>query len=1312
MRRFIIFGIIFGLIALAACATGCKSSDTTTIVAGAGVPTYLTLVPDSTSVAIGASTNINATLTDAAGTALAGETITFTISSSSTGGGTLNPSSGQVDTDSNGQASIQFTGTTAGTVVIAGTVGTTLTQSTAINVTTGGGGGGGGGSGTVTVSANPTSISTSGQTMISANAKDASGNNVADGTTITFTLSSSSMGVLSSATGTTTGGTTVVFFTAGITPGSVTITAAATIASATVTGSAVVTITATAPAAMSVSAAPTSIPAQTSTTITAHLVDNVGQPVANTIVTFSLGAGSALYGSLSQASAFTNSSGDAVVTFTAANTVTIATVSATVNSISANVPVTITGAGGSVSVAANPSSITVGGTTAISATVLDGNNNALANAPVTFSAGSTAANFSGSSTASATTNSSGIAGPVTLTGVSATTGVTISATAISLTGTATVVIVPSTSGSVTVTAMSQSILTNATTTVTAYVQDSSGLPVSGGTVAFSVNIPALASVSPISATTNTSGQAATLLTAANSSGSVIVSAVCTSCSPALSGTTTISITAPPPASVTVQSNPTSILVKGTTTITATVQDASSNPVPDGTAVTFVLSSTTYGTLSNLNATTANGNGQATTTFTASNYAGTVAIQAISGSVSGSTQVIIAPAPTGSIQFVSAIPQSIGVKGSGLTETSSVAFFVADLNGDPVADGTAVTFVMSGPGGGAYITGSLVGQSVATSSTVGGTATVTLHSGNAAGPVTIIATTYVNSGDQSDLTIQVNPTDTTIYVTSTSGFPSSGKIKIDNEMIIYSGLTATTFTGCVRGDLATTVSTHNAGTKVYGQDPISTSAGQISIGGGVPSAGHWNVTTSQFNLAGLKYSGLTANITAYIADRFGNYNILAGTVLNYYPEAGAIISSTVTNASGVSSATIRTQDPLPQDVINTRVTDTYHSDFAAYYSSLDNEPWRPGKTFNYNPRDGWVAVLSTTQGEEAFLDENGDGIFSRSFSATSDCPSGYSCECDGGVTNGYDQTIEPTDSTRLCSTLGAGDRSEAFVDLSEPYYDVNDNGKREDSSQIGAGYPFEQFIDANSSGAFDPPNGLWDGPDCNNSNSNCLKSKMIWKDIRLVFSGDYFYYPLPDGNDCYSTSGGCTGIFDSGSFAVADTTITKGGTGYYCIIIGDRNLNSMPGGTELVASASPSKSVTPSSVMLLDGLSIGPSFFCFTVSISSTETESLTVVSAGVKDTPLATINVSLIPFVITTSSPLTSGTYTVPYSQTLTASGGTTPYTWSWAGTTLPPGLSLSSGGVISGIPSLAGTYTGITVTVMDAVGLTATRNFDITIYP
>jgi Putative Ig domain len=61
-------------------------------------------------------------------------------------------------------------------------------------------------------------------------------------------------------------------------------------------------------------------------------------------------------------------------------------------------------------------------------------------------------------------------------------------------------------------------------------------------------------------------------------------------------------------------------------------------------------------------------------------------------------------------------------------------------------------------------------------------------------------------------------------------------------------------------------------------------------------------------------------------------------------------------------------------------------------------------------------------------------------------------------------------------------------------------------------------------------------------------------------------------------------------------------------------------------------------------------------------------------------------------------------SLTMTASGGTPPYTWS--ATALPPGLSINPGtGVISGTPTTVGTYP-VTVTVHDSASQTAITSF------
>ena len=92
-----------------------------------------------------------------------------------------------------------------------------------------------------------------------------------------------------------------------------------------------------------------------------------------------------------------------------------------------------------------------------------------------------------------------------------------------------------------------------------------------------------------------------------------------------------------------------------------------------------------------------------------------------------------------------------------------------------------------------------------------------------------------------------------------------------------------------------------------------------------------------------------------------------------------------------------------------------------------------------------------------------------------------------------------------------------------------------------------------------------------------------------------------------------------------------------------------------------------------------------------------------------TLSISLAPFAITSPSTLPSGLAERAYSTTLAATGGIPPYTWTVATGTLPPGLSLSSGGVISGTPSLPEIAT-FTVNVTYGALFFASQPFTLTI--
>jgi hypothetical protein len=88
------------------------------------------------------------------------------------------------------------------------------------------------------------------------------------------------------------------------------------------------------------------------------------------------------------------------------------------------------------------------------------------------------------------------------------------------------------------------------------------------------------------------------------------------------------------------------------------------------------------------------------------------------------------------------------------------------------------------------------------------------------------------------------------------------------------------------------------------------------------------------------------------------------------------------------------------------------------------------------------------------------------------------------------------------------------------------------------------------------------------------------------------------------------------------------------------------------------------------------------------------------------VAVQATPISISTNT-MPSGTVNTSYSQQLNVTGGTPPYTWSATG--IPPGLNLSNSGILSGIPTVAGSYTPV-FTVTDSANEQASETISVTI--
>ncbi len=113
---------------------------------------------------------------------------------------------------------------------------------------------------------------------------------------------------------------------------------------------------------------------------------------------------------------------------------------------------------------------------------------------------------------------------------------------------------------------------------------------------------------------------------------------------------------------------------------------------------------------------------------------------------------------------------------------------------------------------------------------------------------------------------------------------------------------------------------------------------------------------------------------------------------------------------------------------------------------------------------------------------------------------------------------------------------------------------------------------------------------------------------------------------------------------------------------------------------------------------GPDSFTYTAS------------NAGGTSAP-QTITVTVTPGVLALSPlSLPGGTVGVVYSQTITGTGGTAPYTYSITSGPLPAGLTLNPNtGVVSGTPTASGSY-NLSLTVTDHTSATASNGFTMTI--
>jgi len=494
-------------------------------------------------------------------------------------------------------------------------------------------------------------------------------------------------------------------------------------------------------------------------------------------------------------------------------------------------------------------------------------------------------------------------------------------------------------------------------------------------------------------------------------------------------------------------NPSSINPGESTTVTATVYDVSGSPM-SGVTVTFALSDPTLAYITSQASTSSSGEAEAT--FVARNDPGTVEVTATTGSVSNSDdplQIVILDQSAPETINLSVSPDSISVQA-----TATITAQVLDANGASVPNGTTVSFDVN----------SFYGTVSPSSTTNSGIATATFTAGDDPGTATI----NVSSGAATaaiDVEIQQSPAAAIefssaepqcIALAGTGGTETSvikflvvdsNDNPLSDESVSFhmvgpgggeyvnplgppfdeidvstdqNGIAQVILhSGHVAGPVTISATIDVSGT------PMTTLSSVVSIGGGVPNAKRFSVASTLLNLPGLVYNNRTADITAYLADRFGNYNVLEGTTISFATEVGlAIDTSQVTlGDDGLATVTVRTQQPIPPNVGPEDVEPEVWEVELQDYLTLNY-----GYTTTAHPRDGLGSILVYVRGEEHFDDPNGNGIY------------------DAG---------EPFDDTD-----------------DDPFIDYNDN---DDYDGPASSDPEELYIDSQSDGSWDGENGAWD-----------------------------------------------------------------------------------------------------------------------------------------------------------------------------------------------------------------------------------------------
>lgn len=153
-------------------------------------------------------------------------------------------------------------------------------------------------------------------------------------------------------------------------------------------------------------------------------------------------------------------------------------------------------------------------------------------------------------------------------------------------------------------------------------------------------------------------------------------------------------------------------------------------------------------------------------------------------------------------------------------------------------------------------------------------------GGSNGPsVTTTLTGALATVGNSILSASISSSVTTIGVASTATLAASGSVLIDSEIISYTGVTATTLTGCTRGASSTVAASHPSATGVI---QYATSTISVTSTTGFSASGTFSVTGEVISYTGIAGNTFTGCVRGYAG--FVTTHAIADVVRQYASSA--------------------------------------------------------------------------------------------------------------------------------------------------------------------------------------------------------------------------------------------------------------------------------------------------------------------------------------------------------------------------------------------------------------------------------------------